>query len=226
MITDSVVQTEIREQLGFLQQDPEFCTQFMQVATAARLPSKYRFMEEGSECSGLALIRRGKVRVYKLGENGREITLYRLGSGESCVLTASCIMSNTRFPALATTESEVDALLIPTSIVHEWVDRHKVWRQFIFDLVSQRLVDVITVIEEVAFKRMDSRLAAYLLDQSRNSDSPLHVTHQTIATELGTAREVISRLLKELELGGAISLARGTISVIDRSMLKVKTGAF
>ncbi|RLA21074.1 MAG: Crp/Fnr family transcriptional regulator [Gammaproteobacteria bacterium] len=222
MIKDPEIQAQIRQKLPFLDEDKTFCTEFMKAATLIKLPSQQCFMEEGMACSGLALITDGKVRVYKLGESGREITLYRLGSGESCVLTASCIMSNIPFPAIAVTESEVKALLIPTPIVHQWVDQYKVWRQFIFELVSQRLVDVITVIEEIAFRRMDARLASYLLEQPSDGNSALHITHQAIATELGTAREVISRLLKDFESTDTITLARGSIVLNNRDHLKMK----
>ncbi len=222
MITDPNIQAQIRQKLAFLKEDEVFCSLFMKMATLAQIPSQHRFMEEGMTCTGLALITEGKVRVYKLGESGREITLYRLGTGESCVLTASCIMSNTPFPAIATTESAVTALIVPTDIVHKWVDDHKVWRQFIFNLVSQRLTDVITVIEEIAFRRMDTRLASYLLEQSFDENNELHITHQAIATELGTAREVISRLLKDFETAGAIVITRGTITLKARSILEAK----
>ncbi len=223
MITDPEAQTKIRHKLPFLNEDDRFCAEFMKVATLAELPNKHRFMEEGMSCSGLALITEGKVRVYKLGESGREITLYRLNAGESCVLTASCIMSDIPFPAIATTEAAVTALLVPTGIVQKWVDQHKVWRQFIFNLVSQRLTDVITVIEEIAFRRMDARLASYLLEQPLDSNHKFSITHQAIATELGTAREVVSRLLKDFESSGIITLTRGTIALNDQKQLKAKT---
>jgi CRP/FNR family transcriptional regulator len=223
MIKDPDIQAKILQKLPFLSEDELFCAEFMKIATLAEIPNQHRFMEEGMTCSGLALITEGKVRVYKLGESGREITLYRLSAGESCVLTASCIMSNIPFPAIATTEAAVTALLVPTVIVQKWVDQHKVWRQFIFNLVSQRLTDVITVIEEIAFRRMDARLASYLLEQPLNNNHEFSITHQAIATELGTAREVVSRLLKDFESIGMITLARGTIALNDQKQLKEKT---
>ncbi len=222
MIKEPEIQAQIRKKLPFLNEDEAFCSLFMQTVTLAEIPNQHRFMEEGMSCSGLALITEGRVRVYKLGESGREITLYRLSTGESCVLTASCIMSKIPFPAIAITESPVSALVVPTDIVHKWVDEHKVWRQFIFNLVSQRLTDVITVIEEIAFRRMDARLASYLLEQALDSNNQFHITHQAIATELGTAREVVSRLLKDFEVTGSITLTRGTITLNDRARLTAK----
>jgi CRP/FNR family transcriptional regulator len=177
---------------------------------------------QGDACTHLALVLDGAVRVYKLGENGREITLYRIEAQECCIVTASCILSHEPFPAIAEVVQEVRALLIPAFIIQTWMAEYEVWRNYLFRLLSHRLAAVITIVEEVAFQRVDVRLAAWMLAQT--ADSPtLTTTHQTISFELGTAREVISRILKEWEREGGIHLGRGTISVVDTAVLAAKT---
>ena len=169
-------------------------------------------------CEHLPIILSGRARVFKISENGKEITLYRIEEGESCVLTASCIMSNLSFPAIAITEQPTVALIIPASNVTRWFEDYPAWRQFIFKMVSLRLSSILTVIEEVAFQRMDSRLANYLLNTAGEGDS-IHTTHQQIADELGTAREVITRLLKDFEADGKLTLQRGLVRLIDKNAL-------
>lgn len=180
--------------------------------------------DQGQACTHLALILRGVVRVYKLSESGHQITLYRIEPGDSCILTASCILSGGSFPALAETESEIDALLVPSAQVREWVGESGAWRDFIFGLLSRRLAEVISVVEEVAFRRMDERVAAFLLRSGRRSpDGRIFLTHYEIAAELGTSREVVSRILKDLEGGGLIRRSRGQVLIQDPSGLQAKT---
>ena len=159
------------------------------------------------------------VRVYKIGENGREITLYRFGNGESCILTANVILSRQTFPAIATVEQDAEAVMIPAGAFRTWIGRHDLWRNFIFGLLSQRLASVIATIDEVAFRRMDVRVAAFLLERSQGQGQ-VHITHQQIAAELGSSREVISRLLETLEDGGLIRRSRGVIEVLDAKRLE------
>lgn len=171
-------------------------------------------------CQHLALIVTGVARVYKLGENGREITLYRLGKGESCILTASCIVSDSPFPAFAVCEEEIEALVLHPAVVRQWTNEFPTWRNYLFSLVGNRLGDVISVVEEIAFRRVDHRLADYLLQRAGNDKrDSIKMTHQAIASDLGTSREVISRILKDFEHQGLISVARGHLQVIDTAGL-------
>ena len=176
---------------------------------------------EGSQCQHLALVTAGTARVYKMGESGREITLYRIDPGESCILTATCILGQEAFPAFAVTETPVEAVLIPAFVFRQWVAEYDPWRQYVFQLLSQRLSDVIAVVEEVTFRRMDARLASYLLQALDAGDTAeLHRTHEAIAADLGSSREVISRLLKDFEHADAVRLARGTVRVLDAGYLQ------
>jgi CRP/FNR family transcriptional regulator len=179
--------------------------------------------DQGMQCQHLALIISGTARVYKLGENGREITLYRIGSGESCILTASCIVNGSPFPAFAVCEEPIEALVIDSNKVRQWTDEFPVWRNYLFSLISDRLGDVISVIEEVAFRRVDRRLAGYLLQRTRgNVRDTIKITHQAIASDLGTSREVVSRILKDFEHQGVISVSRGQLRIDDPAGLADK----
>lgn len=170
---------------------------------------------EGDDCQHLPLIISGQVRVYKIGESGREITLYRLRKGDSCIMTASCIVSQNIFPALAVTETDVEAIIIPASSLQNWLTNNSVWQKYIFGLLSQRLANVIEIVEEVAFRRMDCRIATYLLKMNHLNyeNCTIKITHEAIAQDLGTSREVVSRILKTFEQKELLLLARGTIQL-------------
>ena len=214
---------EIHRLLPFLRQaDESLKQQFSEQGVIARLPQGQQVCQQGSNCGQLALLLSGSVRVYKLGENGREITLYRIGAGESCILTASCILSNIPFPAFATCESEARAVTIPAARVRHWLSTSPAWRDYIFGLVASRLSNIISVVEDVAFRRMDRRIAGYLCQRFTSHDGSLRVTHQEIASELGTSREVVSRILKEFEHEGLITVGRGTIELDNLAGLQIR----
>lgn len=180
---------------------------------------------EGTQCASLPLVFSGTARVYKMAETGREITLYRIEPGGSCIITASCLLSDRTFPAFAVAETEVEAVLIPMPVFHAWFRHHDAWRRYLFDLLSSRLASVIELVEEVAFQRMDVRLAAYLV-HAADASGEIERTHEVVAVDLGTSREVISRLLKDFERRGFVVLSRGIIRVRDREGLRrsVKKG--
>lgn len=175
---------------------------------------------EGDSCQHLPLILSGSVRIYKIGESGREITLYRLEKGDSCIMTASCILSQNSFPAIGVTENNVEAIMIPASTLKDWMSQNPVWQNYIFGLLSQRLANVIEVVDEVAFRRVDCRIANHLLRISQINSETIKITHEEIAQEIGTSREVVSRILKTFEKQELLSLARGTIQLKDLNKLK------
>jgi CRP/FNR family transcriptional regulator len=172
-----------------------------------------RIYSEGDSCSAIALVLSGEIRVYKIGQSGREITLYEIGPGETCILNASCILAGQGYPAYAATVEETDLLLVPSAEFRRMVSVHEQMREFVFTLLSKRLSGVMELVEEVAFGRMDERLAEYLME--RSSDGRLETTHQKIANDLGTSREVVSRLLKDLEHKGKVRLSRNEILLIS-----------
>jgi CRP/FNR family transcriptional regulator len=193
--------------------------EFRQQAFHMRIPTGQDVFLEGDRVEAIALLISGVVRVYKIGETGREITLYRFGDGESCILTANAILSQVNFPAVATVEKEAEAVMVPSGTFRGWVKRYDLWREFVFDLLSQRLSSVMEIVEEVAFGRMDTRLARLLLERGQRSDR-LRATHQELASELGSSREVISRLLEDFSSKGLVEVGRGSLRILDRDGLQ------
>ena len=199
--------------------DPQLVREFQQAAFFARIPIGRDVFVEGDRTDAIALLISGVVRVYKISEMGREITLYRFGFGESCILTASAILSQQPFPAIATVEQEAEAVMIPADAFRDWVRRYNLWRDFVFDLLSQRLTSVMALVDEVAFRRVDTRVASFLLNRSR-IQNPIHITHQEIAAELGSSREVISRIIEGFASEGLIRPARGMVEILDFDSLQ------
>jgi CRP/FNR family transcriptional regulator, anaerobic regulatory protein len=181
-------------------------------AVRRRLDDRQGLVNAGAACSHLPLVLDGSLRVFTTSGSGREITLYRIGRGESCVLSATCIVRGDRFPAVAAAEGTADVLLVPADVAARMVDEQPAWRRFIFDLYARRLGEVLTLIEEVAFQRVDERLAAHLLARAPGG-GPVLATHAAIADELGTSREVVTRILADFEARGLVSLHRGHIDV-------------
>ena len=178
-----------------------------------RVPAAKQIYAEGDSCSAIAFVLSGEVRVYKVGQTGREITLYEIGPGETCILNASCILSGQNYPANAVTSTATELLLIPSEAFRRMVGAHEEIRDFVFTLLSRRLSGVMELVEEVAFGRMDERLRDYLVE--RSADDRLEATHQKIANDLGTSREVVSRILKEFERQGIVRLSRNEIALLQ-----------
>ncbi len=176
-------------------------------------------VREGNECAYLPFVLKGALRVYKSSDTGRELTFYRIERGESCILTATCILSGGRFPAVAQAEGATDVLLVPSRLIERLVESSAPWRRFVFSQFSRRLEAALTLVEEVAFRHVDARLAAFLLRGTR-AGGTVRGTHGSIADELGTSREVISRILKDFEEAGVIALSRGSIRVLQREALE------
>ncbi len=202
--------------------EPSLLREFQQTAFFARIPEGRDVFIEGDRVDAIAILISGVVRVYKIGETGREITLYRFGNGESCILTANAILSQKNFPAVATVEKAAEAVMIPADTFRDWVRRYDIWREFVFDLLSQRLSSVMAIVEEVAFRRMDARLAALLAERSRLTNS-IRITHQELAAELGSSREVISRILEDFSAQGLLEGSRGVIRILDRDLLESRS---
>jgi CRP/FNR family transcriptional regulator len=180
---------------------------------------------EGDRCNFISFVASGRARVYKLGESGREITLYRLETGESCILTASCILSQRTFPAIAVAETDIEAILVPSEIFRSWIKVHNEISDYVFNLLSDRLGAVIEMIEEIAFKNMDKRIAEFLINKKSHKNE-VKLTHQEIAGELGTSREVVSRILKDFEHEQMVALSRGTIFIKNLDGLGTKAKKF
>ena len=206
----------------FNRADPGLLREFRQIAYLARIPQGHDVFMQGDHVDAIALLISGIVRVYKIGEMGREITLYRFGNGESCILTANAILNQKTFPAVATVESEAEAVMIPAGTFRDWVRRYDLWREFVFDLLSQRLASVMSILDEVVFLRMDARIAAFVLKRA-SAGRRIQITHQEIAAELGTSREVVSRILEGFASAGLIGASRGELEVLDPEGLEARS---
>lgn len=173
------------------------------------------------ECAGLLLLQSGELRVYMLSEDGREITLYRLFPGEVCVLSASCILKEITFEVLMSAEEETTALLVPSSVFQRVSEKNIHAECFGYKIAAARFSDVMWAMQQILFMSVDRRLAIFLLDElSKENAHPLKLTHGQIARYMGSAREVVSRMLKYFEREGIVKLSRGGIQVTDLKRLR------
>ena len=172
--------------------------------------------DENQPCQGFPLLLSGSIRVIKAAPNGRELQLYRVTPGESCILTSSCLLGHTRYHARGIVEDALELVLLPAPSFHVLLGKHKAFRDYVFHLFSDRLTDLMQLVSAVAFQKLDQRLAALLVSKA----SPLRTTHQALADELGSAREIVSRLLKGFAEQGWVRLAREQIEVLDAVALK------
>jgi CRP/FNR family transcriptional regulator len=180
------------------------------------LPAGAVVFDESQACQGFPLILSGSLRVIKSAPSGRELQLYRVSPGESCILTSSCLLGNSRYQARGVAEQPLEMVLLPATLFHQLLGRHDAFREYVFHLFSDRLTDLMHLVSAVAFQKLDQRLAALLIAKP----SPLHTTHQALADELGSAREMVSRLLKGFAEQGWVKLAREQIEVTDAKALK------
>lgn len=187
-------------------------------AQALRVPAGVTVFRPGDTCQNYLMVVQGSVRVQKVSENGREIVLYRVESGQTCVLTTSCLLAGERYPAEGVTETEVVARALSLTLFHKLLATSDTFRRFVFASLGERMADLMMLVEAIAFGRLDSRLAQRLLALGGPSGR-IGITHQQLAAELGSAREVVSRLLKEFERRGWIALERGEIAVRDPASL-------
>ena len=203
---------------GLADADDTVLGRLLENAQVVKLDHDRFVFHAGDLCQAFLILLDGEVRVQLTSASGREVTLYRIGPGGSCILTTSCLLSNEHYPAEAIAESDVEALAIPVSSFQSALESSQWFRRFVFDGFSSRLTSVIQKIEQIAFTAIDVRLAAVLLDLDRKGVEK--ITHQDIAVELGTAREVVSRHLKRFESQGWVQLGRGQVSLTDRPQIE------
>ena len=175
---------------------------------------------DGGESTSIPLLLKGSIKVLKIAESGREILLYRIKPGETCIIMLSSALGNISYPATAIVEQDVEALMIPNELYKYWLQHIPAVQTFTYQSMAQRLGAVMALIEEITFKRIDIRLIHFLLEQTSESQTILYKTHEEVAIELGTAREVISRLLKNMEVDYLLMLSRGKIKITNRQELE------
>jgi len=194
---------------------PELFRRIEQEAKLVKAPAGAQLFAEGTPCTHFPLLADGVIRATKCSPDGHEILLYRLHPGESCVITVVALLGNSDYPAMAMAETPLTLFGVPRSLFQDLVLVCEPFRVFVFDFLSQRMAHLMALIDDVAFRRMDQRLASRLLQEN----DPLKVTHQMLADELGTTREVVSRTLETLQESGILRLGRKRIEVLDRPAL-------
>lgn len=183
-------------------------------SSIVRLPQQSQIFGPGQVPENFLLLIDGTVRVQKVSEGGREIVLYRIHAGESCALTTACLMGFEDYRAEGVAETNLTAAAIPRRLFDDLIAKSPEFRRFVFSAFSARVTDLFRIIDEVAFSRMDIRVAQKLIELSRGAKQ-LTVTQQQLASELGTAREVVSRMLTEFQRRGWIASTRGHIELIE-----------
>jgi CRP/FNR family transcriptional regulator len=178
---------------------------------------------QGQHCHNYVMCVDGRTRVFKTSESGREILLYQVGAGQTCVLTTSCLMAGSGFPAESTAETNVLLAALPASVFHRLMKASPPFRQFVLDNYGDLLSSLITLVDEVAFASLDLRLARRLIAEA-DDKGMVHKTHQQLAQDLGSVREVISRYLNDWERMGWVRASRGSIEVRNPAAL-AKYGA-
>lgn len=186
-----------------------------QESQLVRAPAGKELFHEGSACTFFPLLFEGTIRATKSGPQGNEILLYKLNPGESCVITVVALLGQTPYPGRGTAETDLALLAIPRALFLEMILKSDPFRMFVFQFLSHRMAHLMTLIDDVAFRRVDQRLASRLL----LTENPVLVTHQTLADELGTTREVISRTLEAFQDEGLLRLGRKRIEILNRKAL-------
>jgi CRP/FNR family transcriptional regulator len=166
-------------------------------------------------CQGFPLVTAGSIRVVKPAANGRELPLYRVVPGESCIITTSCLLGHADYNARGIADTESTLVLLPRDLFDQLLDQ-PAFRSFVFNLFSERVADLMQLVEEVAFRKLDQRLAGLLLGKGHT----IHATHQQLADELGSVREMVSRLLKGFAEQGLVRLGREQVEILDPAGLR------
>ena len=166
-------------------------------------------------CGGFPLVLSGTVKVLQRYPNGRELPLYRVGPGESCLLSGSCLLGHSDYTASGIAETDVELLILPATDFHALIASDEAFRHHVFNLFGERLATLLSLVEAIAYQKLDQRLAALLLAKG----DPVNATHQVLADELGSVREIVSRLLRSFEDRGWVDVARERIRIVDRAAL-------
>ena len=184
-------------------------------AQLVQVPAGTVLFDASQPCRGFPLLLEGAVRVAKFAPNGREIMLYRVDPGQGCILSGGCLLGHSDYTARGIAEQDVTLLSVPPALFHELLLQFEPFRRFVFGMYGERLAEVMELVEEVAFRRLDERLAQLLIHRG----PVLVATHQKLADELGSVREIVSRLLRSFADRGWVKLERERITVLDLKSL-------
>lgn len=195
---------------------PEELTRVSGQAEMLSFPADQVLFDYGNACGMLPLVLDGSIRVFKRSESGREISLYRVTRDQMCIVTLGCLLAGDRYPATGVTEERVTAISVPGALFQQLIVSQQGFREYVFHQFAERITDLMQLVDQVAFQKLDQRLAQLL-----HRRGPLvHESHQQLADELGSVREIVSRILKQFEERGWIALARKRIEVVDPAALQ------
>ncbi len=181
-----------------------------------------RLYEEGFPCPFVPFVVSGGLRVFKISASGREVTLYRVHPGQVCIVSATCCVMQKQFSVIAEAELDSALYVVPGGEFRRLLRRFGELQEFVFGIMSERLMEIISLVDDVAFRRVDLRLAEYLLRETDPPGGPtVTITHARLAIELGTSREVVSRRLKDLERAGVVRIGRGQLELVNRAALEL-----
>lgn len=180
-----------------------------------------RIFSEGQHCGGLPLVLQGGIKVFKRSESGREIVLYRVERGETCILTSSCLLGGTDYSAEGVAEGVLRLAILPPLLFQRMIAESPGFRHFLFSMLSGRLSDLMERVERLAFHRIDRRLAEFLTERTDAGFSMVAMTHQQIADEIGSVREMVTRTLGQLAEQGLVELSRAGVRIADPEGLHV-----
>ena len=204
----------LKEGYGNLFED-SLINEILQVGTFKEIPEGYKLMEIGAYIKGMPLLVSGAIKVLREDKDGDELLLYYLEKGETCSMTLTCCIGDSKSEIRAIAETDTKLIMVPIGKMEEWTAKCKSWRSFVFQSYHNRLNELLTTLDSVAFDKLDERLINHLKEKSRiNKDQSINSTHQEIAYELHSSRVVISRLLKKLEQLGKIELHRNYIKIL------------
>ena len=189
----------------------------LQAQAVMHIPAGHQVFAEHQPCQGFPLLLAGSIKVVKLAASGRELLLYRVAPGGSCIISSSCLLGHTAYNARGIAETPLTLLALPITTFSTLLVEHAPFRDFVFHLFAERIAELMQLVEEVAFARLDQRLAKLLLARQ---EAQLAVTHQQLADELGSVREIVSRLLKGFAAQGLVTLGREQLSIVDRPGLQ------
>ena len=189
-------------------------------ATLRSIPAGTVVHRGDMDCIGLLLLRSGQLRCYILSDEGREITIYRLFERDICLFSASCMMNSIQFELHIEAEKDTEVFVLPPQLYKELMEQSAPLANYTREIMSSRFSDVMWLMEQVMWKSFDKRLAAFLLEESAIDGDALKITHEKIANHLGTAREVVTRMLRYFQSEGFVRLTRGSIQIIDHEGLE------
>ena len=212
---------EFQELCPFWKQLSPAHQQLVASSIVPRTLGKGAVLHDGSaDCAGLVLIKSGQLRAYILSEDGREITLYRLLDQDICLFSASCVMRSVQFEIMISAEKDSEVFILPPYVFKRILDESAPLANYVNELMATRFSEVMWLIEQIMWKSFDKRLANFLLEETTLENSNiLKLTHEAIANHLGTAREVVTRMLRYFQCEGFVQLTRGTVELTNRDAL-------